>query len=351
MGNDLGAGIRVGVVGTGSMGRNHARIYSELGVLHGVSDVNQDLRNSVAMQYKVPITASDYRDLATTVDAVSIATPATTHHEIASFFLKKGIHVLVEKPVTTTLREAVDLAELATDMGKVLMVGHVDRYNPAIKEVFNWIFRPRWIEIVRTSPFPKRNADVDVVLDVMVHGLDTVQEMTRHVPPDEVRAWGMPVLFGNDDVATAWLEWRDHGTVANLTASRISENSSRQIRVIGDDKYGSLRYCSVDALAMTFTLKGISHALCDALGLSTRGTNPSSKEVLSIPDHLYDTREMKWTKADEPLKMELLDFLGAISGKPHQATIASALETMKLVERVRRVISENSQRLHAKLLA
>ncbi|OGB93930.1 MAG: UDP-N-acetyl-D-glucosamine dehydrogenase [candidate division NC10 bacterium RIFCSPLOWO2_12_FULL_66_18] len=233
--------LKVAVVGVGHLGQHHARIYTELpGVeLVAVVDVAEGRRREVGGRLRVPAVA-DYRTLLGKVDAVSVAVPTRLHHEIARDFLLAGSDVLVEKPITRTLREADDLVAAAGD--RILQVGHSERYNGGVQALATHVQEPGFIEVHRMGPFPGRGTDVDVVLDLMIHDIDIILTLVKS-PVTAVSAVGVPVVSDQVDIANARVEFAS-GCVANLTASRVSGERLRKIRVFQRDTYFVLDYAS-----------------------------------------------------------------------------------------------------------
>jgi predicted dehydrogenase len=235
--------LKVAVVGVGHLGQHHARIYTELpGVeLVAVADIAEGRRREVGGRLRVPAVA-DYRTLLGKVDAVSVAVPTWLHHEIAREFLLAGSDVLVEKPITRTLREADDLIATAAAGGRILQVGHSERYNGGVQALAAQVQEPGFIEVHRMGPFPGRGTDVDVVLDLMIHDIDIILTLVRS-PVTAVSAVGVPVVSDQVDIANARVEFAS-GCVANLTASRVSGERLRKIRVFQRDTYFVLDYAS-----------------------------------------------------------------------------------------------------------
>ena len=233
--------VRVAVVGVGHLGSRHAEIYAGMpGVrLSAVCDIDPTRAAEVARAVKCQST-THYRDLLESVDAISLAVPTSLHGSIGLNFLRRGVHVLIEKPIATTLAEADALIRAAARSRAVLQVGHVERFNAAIEAARDYLKHPRFIEVHRLSPYPFRGTDVSVILDVMIHDLD----MLLLLVPSSVRrisALGVPVLSMSEDIANARLEFAS-GCVANLTASRISDESIRRIRVFQEESYLSIDY-------------------------------------------------------------------------------------------------------------
>ncbi len=235
--------IKVGVIGVGHLGQHHARIYAELpgADLVAVVDIAESRRREVGGKLNVPA-LTNYRDLLGKVDAVSVAVPTLHHHEIARDFLRAGCDVLVEKPMTRTLAEADDLVAIAAASNRILQVGHSERYNGAVQVLAKEVQDPGFIEVHRMGPFPNRGTDVDVVLDLMIHDIDIVLTLVG-APVTAVSAVGVPVVSDQVDIANARIEFAS-GCVANLTASRVSGERLRKIRVFQRDTYFVLDYAA-----------------------------------------------------------------------------------------------------------
>jgi len=231
--------IRTAVVGVGYLGRFHAQKYAALegSELVGVADTQARSRDAVAAELGVPAFA-DYRELLGKVDAVSVVTHTPSHFEIAADFLRHGAHVLVEKPMTETLDQARGLIDLAATHGRVLQVGHLERFNAAILAAEPFLRAPRFLECHRLAPFKERGTDVNVVLDLMIHDIDIVQSIVRS-PIVSIDAIGTPVFSEQIDIANARIRFAN-GCVANTTASRVSLKTERKLRVFEDDAYLSL---------------------------------------------------------------------------------------------------------------
>ncbi len=235
---------RTAVIGVGSLGQHHARNYAELaqvgiGEFVGVCDSAEDNAWTIAEKNGCKY-FTDWRELIDRVDAVSIVTPTETHCEIACAFLEKGVNVLVEKPIALTLEEADKMIEAAEKSGAKLMVGHLERFNPAMVALRPHVNNPLYFEIHRVSPFPNRSLDVDVVLDVMIHDLDAIQWLVES-EVSEIRAVGIPVISDKVDAANARIEF-ENGAVANITASRIGTEKIRKTRFYQTNSYVVLDY-------------------------------------------------------------------------------------------------------------
>lgn len=240
--------IKVGVAGVGSLGINHARIYHELPgcELVGIFDSDPKRAAEVAEMYSTKVCDSLY-ELTGMVDAASIVVPTHLHFDVASQMIREGKHLLVEKPIASTTSEAEELVRLASENDIVLQVGHIERFNPVMEYLEKAARNPKFIEAHRLSPFPPpregmhpRGTEVNVVLDLMIHDIEVILHLVRS-PVKEVRAVGVPVLSGSEDIANVRLEF-ENSCVANITASRISPDRMRKIRVFVEDAYISLDY-------------------------------------------------------------------------------------------------------------
>jgi len=233
--------LRVGVVGVGHIGSNHARIYADIPAAEFTAIYDVDLARAQTISKKHRVTAAkSLEDFINSIDAASVATPTNTHHEIARALLKRGKHTLVEKPITNNTADATELAELAASNQLVLQVGHVERFNPVLSALEARLTHPRFIEAHRLSPYPDRSTDIGVVLDLMIHDLEIILHLVRS-PVQSIDAVGVPVLSRGEDIANARLRF-ENGCVANVTSSRISPERMRKIRVFQEDAYLSLDY-------------------------------------------------------------------------------------------------------------
>jgi len=232
---------RIGVVGVGHIGKNHARLYAELpsAEFTAIYDTDRAVAEQRAAEFGVNA-ASSLEEFAEQVDAASIATPTSTHFEIGRELLARGKHLLVEKPIADNTAHASELAELAAARALVLQVGHVERFNPVLGALEKRLTNPRFIEAHRLSPYPNRSTDIGVVLDLMIHDLEIILHLVRS-PIQTIDAVGVPVLSRGEDIANARIRF-ENGCVANITSSRISPEQMRKIRVFQEDVYLSLDY-------------------------------------------------------------------------------------------------------------
>lgn len=233
--------LRVGVVGVGHIGGNHARIYAGLpnAELVAIRDIDSVRGKEIAQQFGARATAS-LEEFASLIDAASVATPTSSHFSIARDLLMGGKHLLIEKPITENTGDARELAEMASKKGLVLQVGHIERFNPVLSALEQRLTHPRFIEAHRLSPYPNRSTDIGVVLDLMIHDLEIILHLVRS-PVENIDAVGVPVLSRGEDIANARLRFAN-GCIANVTSSRISPEQMRKIRVFQEDAYLSLDY-------------------------------------------------------------------------------------------------------------
>ena len=233
--------MKVGVIGVGHVGYHHARVYSDLSgvTLAGVSDTDEERVEKAAADFATE-GFSRYEPLLERVDAVSVAVPTSLHYGVGKSCLEAGVSTLIEKPLCADLAQADELVELARNRGLTLQVGHVERFNGAVRKLAEVIEKPRFIECHRLSPYPSRGDDVGVVLDLMIHDVDIVLSLVKS-EVTETDAIGVPVFSPHEDIANARLKFAN-GCVANLTASRVSVDRMRKIRVFGSDTYVSVRY-------------------------------------------------------------------------------------------------------------
>jgi len=233
--------LRAAVIGVGYFGSRHAERLATLpGVrLEHVVDIDRSRAESVAGKVGAKA-ATDFRATLGGVDIATIAVPTQAHAAVAAALLHAGVHLLIEKPLTTSLAEADQVVAAAAERGLVLRVGHLERFNPALVAVRDRIIAPRFIECHRLAPFKPRGTDVDVVLDIMIHDLDIILSLVNS-PVIEVRANGVSVLTGGIDIANARIEFAN-GCVANVTASRVSAKSMRKLRVFQPDCYLSIDF-------------------------------------------------------------------------------------------------------------
>jgi predicted dehydrogenase len=313
-----GRKLRVAVVGCGEFGRNHVRAYREMEdvELVGVLDLEQERAAKIAQEFQTQ-TFSNLGALQGSVDAVTVAVPTIAHKEIGCTLLNMGIDVLVEKPMASTLAEADELIGTAKRNSRILQVGHVERFNPAVRAVEPIVNRPLFFEVHRLGVFTPRSLDVDVIYDLMIHDLDILLALVNE-PVEEVKAVGIPVLTDKVDIAHARLEFAG-GAVANVTASRVSTERVRKMRFFQQHEYISLDYARRDALRV---------------GVKRPGPQPEfGFEKLQAPEV-------------EPLRAELLAFVDAVKTRTAPKTDGAAgRAALELASRVMESIREHSARV------
>ncbi len=306
--------IRTAVVGVGFLGHYHAEKYANLpqSDLIAICDTNPERRNEVAQIHQItPI--DNYQDLVGKVDAVSIAVPTPQHYEVAKFFLENGVHVLLEKPITTTIEEAEHLIKIAREKKVILQVGHLERFNNVIKGLDTYLSNPRFIESLRLAPFKLRGSDVNVVLDLMIHDIDIIQSFVKS-EIHAIRASGACVLSPYIDIANARIEF-DNGCVANVTASRISLKTERSMRIFQHDCYIGI---DLDSKRLNMHRKG------------TKEMFPGIPEI---------TREKHTFEKGDALNDQIIAFLDSIandkppvvSGEDGKRALEIAIEITKIV--------------------
>jgi predicted dehydrogenase len=310
--------IRVAVVGAGDFGRNHVRVLRELegAELAGIVDSNADRARAVAAEFSTRV-VPDLAALSGAVDAAVVAVPTVEHATIGCRLLERGIDVLVEKPIAASLAEADRLIESARANGRILQVGHLERFNPAIAAVQPVVSRPLFFEVHRLGIFTPRSLDIDVVFDVMIHDLDILLALVDS-PVTDLKAVGIPVLTDKVDIAHARLEF-ESGAVANVTASRVSTERVRKMRFFQEGDYISVDYTRQDALRVRVRKPG--------------------------PQPEFDFEKLP-TIPEEPLRAELRAFLEAVrTRKAPQVDGAAGRRALALAERVMAGILEHARRV------
>lgn len=279
--------VKVGVIGVGHLGMHHARVYTEIlgSRLVGVMDTNEERAHTIAGSLGVPA----YTDLETFLnekrpDAVSIVVPTQYHFEVAKKIMERGIHVLVEKPVTQTVGEAEKLLAMAMEKDLILQVGHIERFNSAVQHVREFIGDPYFIQTRRMGPFSPRISDVGVVLDLMIHDVDIILSMINSELVS-ISAMGRCVRTDHEDVATAQLEFAN-GAIAQILVSRVSEKRERVMEIMEAE-----RYVTVDFGAQDISVQ--------------RSVRQSGGNLIEIVEHPVFPKM-------EPLKLELQHFLSCV---------------------------------------
>jgi len=311
--------IRVAVVGVGEFGRNHVRVWKEIpgAELAGIVDINAERARSVAAEFGTRVLKDIEQIPRELVDAVSLAVPTKEHANIGCQLLDAGLDVLVEKPMAASLREADALIASARRGGRILQVGHVERFNPAVTTAQEIVSRPMFFEVHRLGIFTPRSLDIDVVYDVMIHDLDILLSLVD-APVADLRAVGIPVITEKVDIAHARVEF-ETGTVANLTASRVSTERVRKMRFFQAHEY----------ISLDFTRQ-------DVLRVRVQEATPQPKiEFEKVP-----------TTPEEPLRAELRSFLESV--RTRRAPVvdgAAGRRALELADQVMAGILEHARRV------
>ena len=290
------------VVGVGAFGRNHARVYKELEQqgeplrLLGVVDRDVTRADAVAREFNCRSFGSLDQLLTThrEVQAASVTVPTVDHLATARVLMESGVDVMIEKPLATSLSEADDLVKLAAEKGRLAQVGHLERFNPAVRATIPLITQPMFFEVHRLSVFTPRSLDIDVVLDLMIHDLDIVLSFVKS-PVEEVRAVGLPILSGKTDIANVRIEFAS-GCVANFTASRVSTERIRKLRFFQPRQYISIDYARQDVIVFTVG--------------SDQGEPSANPEIKIMKPPVQQ---------EEPLRAEIRSFLESVQTRSRAA--------------------------------
>jgi len=333
--------LKVAVLGVGSLGKEHARIYADLAAsgevdFAGIYDVSAAQAQKVAEKCRVPVFAT-FAEAIKACDALSIVTPTQTHFELAKLALAAGKHVLVEKPMTDNTAQAGELVLLAQQKNVALQVGHVERFNPVLKYLEQTATDPRFIETHRLSPYPARSTDIGVVLDLMIHDLDIVLSFVRS-PVVSLDAVGIPVLSASEDIANARLRFAN-GCVANLTVSRISPERMRKIRVFSGGP--SVSYISLDYKAQEGYIYRVARDGEEESSLLKKLLHARDSAIVSEFAGKRIVREPVPIEKDEPLKLELKDFIQcARARRTPKVSGASAKQSLDVAFEITRQIQQ-----------
>jgi len=329
--------LRVAVVGVGHLGRNHARIFTELDEteLVAIADISSERGRTVSQAYGVPL-VENFRDLPK-IDAVSIAVPTILHDEVGSFFLKNGTPALIEKPLAKTMQEAHALCELAESTDTLLQVGHIERFNPVILALEPLVQHPRFIQFHRIRPFSFRSMDIGVVMDLMIHDIDILLHLvsSRVV---SVEAMGAKILSRTEDIANARLVF-ENGCVADITASRVSTKHMRELRIFQEGGYITVDYERKSG--RMFTL-GPKAGEMDLEKMADEGVDDPMAYVFS---DLIRVKELE-IMDEEPLKAELRSFACAVAAaREPVVTGKQGARAMRIAEWILRSLDENLKKL------
>tara|TARA_A100001035_G_scaffold77432_1_gene59733 strand:+ start:2446 stop:3366 length:921 start_codon:yes stop_codon:yes gene_type:complete len=300
--------IRIGVIGIGYLGKFHLEKFQKNKDCQLVWLIDKNIKNLKKYKDKYNV-STNYKEIVNDVDAVSIVTPTVNHYEIARYFIEKNKHVLIEKPMTQTVSEAKKLINLAKKHKKTIQIGHLERFNPVIRKVSSLIKNPLFIEVHRLAQFNPRSTDVNVIYDLMIHDID----ITTSLVPSKIKkisSFGKSIITNKIDIANARLEFFN-GTIANLTASRISQKSERKIRIFEKDKYLSLDFLQ-PKLKIVEKVKKKSSKLFKTLEYNYKKTDALNDEII---DFINSIRMNKKPLVDGIQGMEALKLAAAISKK------------------------------------
>ena len=301
--------LRVGVIGVGYLGKFHAEKYALLPDVELVGVVDIDAKRAKEIASKLNCSYyTDYKEIADKVDAVSIVVPTISHFEVASFFIDKGIHCLLEKPITQDVDEAKRLIDISKEKNIVLQVGHIERFNPAVKVLSEKVQCPLFIEAHRLSEFKPRAIDVDVILDLMIHDIDIVLNLVKEEVTN-VLAVGVPVLTPHVDIANVRLVFKN-GCTANLTASRISRYPMRRIRVFQPGCFIGVDCLKKNALILAKTGNDISKDSISAQNITLNNTDMLFEEIKAFVNSIKNNTKPVVTAEDGKNALELAITIG-----------------------------------------
>jgi predicted dehydrogenase len=330
--------LRMAVIGVGHLGKEHARILSGLADvdLVGVVDVSAEQARLVAERCGTTA-CTDYTELLDRVDAVTVVVPTIHHHAVAKVFLERGVPVLVEKPIATTVAEADDLVRLASLNGVPLQVGHIERFNPAFEDLLRRPLQPKFVESERHGPFTGRSTDIGVVLDLMIHDLDLLLTLAGS-PVTDVEALGLSVFGGYEDVVNARLKF-ENGCIAHVTASRVSQHPKRRLRVWAPEGYAGLDFVTKKLLLVQPSPEVRRHGL-QVVGHLDQARKAALKDEI-FGKHLHSL-ELDCSRGDQ-LTSELKHFIQCVrTGKQPRVTGEDGREALALAERVLASIQTHS---------
>jgi len=319
--------LRTGVVGIGHLGSLHAKMYSEIpgAEFVGAFDTDKAKCDSAVSQFRGARSFSSFDELLANAEAVSVATVTSQHYEVAKRALNAGVHVLIEKPITQTVAEAEELIALAAAKGCIIQVGHIERFNPAILALESYDLKPMFIESHRLAQFNPRGTDVAVVLDLMIHDIDVILSLVRS-PVARIDANGVAVVSDSVDIANARLQF-ENGCVANVTASRISQNKMRKMRMFQQNGYISIDF--LQGLAEVFRLvdDGAGRGQTTML-LGQIGEGKKKRNIV------YEQPEVKDVNA---LKYELESFVASVREK--KEPVVSGIDGKLALEVAQRILN------------
>jgi len=314
--------VRAGVIGVGHMGQYHVGAYMEIHYvdLVGVADIDPQKVEAVSQQYEV-MGFTDYRELLPLVDVVTVAVPTRDHFQVAKDALEAGVHVLVEKPIAPTIKEAQELFRIARDRGLSIHVGHVERYNAAVQELMKIVTKPLLVETRRLGPFVRRVQDDGVVLDLMIHDIDIVLRLVNS-EVKEIHASGLSFYTDKGDVATVHLTF-ESGCVATLTASRVTQNKIRTMAVSQEDFYVFLNFTEQD------------------IHIHRQATSEARRTREELRYRQSSLIEQVFVHRGNPLKLEIMEFIEcAMNNKCPLVSVDKELESLEIALVIEGILRE-----------
>lgn len=325
--------LKTGVIGTGHLGKLHTKMFQQINncELIGIFDINIKQAKLVAGEFNVRV-FENLADLLAEVEAVSIAATTTAHHELAKICLEKNIDVFIEKPITATIEQAEEIVALSAEKKKVLQVGHIERFNPALLSLEKYIVKPMFIQTDRLAQFNPRGTDVAVVLDLMIHDIDIILSLVKS-EVESIEASGVAVVSDTLDIANARIQFAN-GAVANVTASRISQKKMRKMRIFQRDNYISLDF--VTGVSEVYRLLPVDEYVDESfISFGEIGIGEKKKRLV------YEQPEIKEVNA---LKYELELFVNTVQNK-HKPVVSGedGLRALKVAQIIIKKIEESQK--------
>ena len=336
--------INVGILGVGHLGRLHASLYKEIksAEIKGIYDTNSEKARKVGEELNLTV-FNEVDELLNEVDAVNIVTPTPDHFSSAEKAIQKNCHLFIEKPITDNIEQAEKLIQLADEKNKILQIGHIERFNPAMLALEDVRLNPIFIESHRLASFNPRGADVAVILDLMIHDLDLILSLVKS-KPTKIDASGVGVISKHIDIANARIQF-ENGCVANITASRISAKKMRKMRIFQQDAYISLDFSD--------GFSEIYYIPAEDQPIFKDGTLAFSLGEINTGEQKKEIKYNKLQRKDiNPLKYELESFIDSINTnmKP-VVTGKEGLEALKLAKEVMKKIDEHKNYVESRIIS
>lgn len=325
--------LKVGIAGTGHLGKLHAKMFTSIPEckLAGVFDVDQSTSKTVSEEYGTE-TYNNLQDLLNQVEAVSIAATTSAHYDLAKECIKAGKHLFIEKPITATIPQAEEIVKMAAEKELNLQVGHIERFNPALVSLEQYILEPMFIQTDRLAQFNPRGTDVAVVLDLMIHDIDIILSLIKS-KVKQIDASGVAVVSDSIDIANARIQF-ENGAVANVTASRISQKKMRKMRIFQRDNYISLDF--ITGLSEVYRLVPLDQDTgMTTLSFGEIGIGNKKRRVI------YEQPEVKEQNA---LQYELQLFVNSVINKTKPIVSGEeGLRALKVAELILQKIEESQK--------